>query len=365
MRRIAAVVAVALALLPFGAGAAGAAPVRELQWHLTALGIDQAHRLSQGDGVVVAVIDTGVSPHRDLDGQLLPGKDYEGTTDGREDLDNHGTGVAALIAARGGSADRALGIAPKAKILPVRASAALGDSTVDEAIRWATDNGARIINVSSGGQLPPETIEAVRYAFARDVVVVASAGNVSTGGGGILAPARYPGVLAATATDRGGNRWTGAKTGPEVVLSAPGVDITVPSGDERDQYVKVPGGTSASAAIVAGAAALIRARFPQAKAPDVVQRLISTADEAGAPGRDPEYGFGRLNLMRALTAEVAPVTANPLGEPRAEPPPAPAARTGSGLSGTTMAVIAAIVIALLVVVAAAIAVPLWLVTRRR
>jgi membrane-anchored mycosin MYCP len=106
-------------------------------------------------------------------------------------------------------------------------------------------------------------------------------------------------------------------------------------------YTVVPGGTSASAPLVAGAAALIRARFPQLKAPDVIQRLIRTADDAGPPGRDEQYGFGRLNLVRALTADVPAATANPLGEPTPSTSPVVAAdrrlRAGNVITAAAVA----------------------------
>ena len=103
--------------------------------------------------------------------------------------------------------------------------------------------------------------------------------------------------------------------GPEVALAAPGADlpVAVPALDgTRAGYRNGAGGTSVAAAVVSGAAALVRARHPQLRAHEVIQRLIATADDAGPAGRDPDYGFGRLNLGRALTAEVPPVSSNPL-----------------------------------------------------
>jgi membrane-anchored mycosin MYCP len=110
--------------------------------------------------------------------------------------------------------------------------------------------------------------------------------------------------------------WSEGVAGPQIVLSAPGVDIETTQNHQPDGhlggYQHVSGGTSASAPIVAGAAALVRARFPQLHAADVINRLIRTADDAGATGRDPQYGFGIVNLVKALTADVPPVSANPL-----------------------------------------------------
>jgi subtilisin family serine protease len=148
------------------------------------------------------------------------------------------------------------------------------------------------------------------------VVIVASAGNREENQPTVPWPAAYPGVIAVSATDRDGTLWSGSTTGPGVALSAPGVDIETLANHQPDGrpggYLHVAAGTSASAPIVAGAAALVRARFPRLHAADVVNRLIRTADDAGPPGRDPQYGFGRLNLLRALTADVPSVSANPL-----------------------------------------------------
>ncbi|GIJ49687.1 hypothetical protein Val02_65730 [Virgisporangium aliadipatigenens] len=298
---------------------ATAAPTE--QWHLAALRIPEAHQITSGTGVVVAVIDSGVRPHPDLDGQVLAGTDIS-DKDPSED-NGHGTVCAALIAGRGPAPGKILGIAPGAKILPVRIGNDGGGVAFlrhDEAVRWAVDHGAKVINMSIGviGRGEATLADAVAYALDHDVVVVASSGNKGADLDEIPAPANVPGVIAVGATGRDGNLWDGTVTGPELTLTAPGVDLpgaypTDPGKPAR--YTTIPGGTSASAPIVAGAAALVRAKYPQLSANDVIQRLISTADDAGEPGRDDEYGYGRLNIVKALTADVEPVTENPLGEP--------------------------------------------------
>jgi subtilisin family serine protease len=117
-------------------------------------------------------------------------------------------------------------------------------------------------------------------------------------------PAYLDGVLAVGATDRSGNRAAVSVTGDKLAIMAPGVDIYSTSFDGK--YYRGTG-TSASTAIVAGAAALVRSRFPDLSAAEVVHRLTATATDKGAPGRDPEYGFGVLNLVAALTADVPPL----------------------------------------------------------
>lgn len=364
-----AAVLVAAAAPVLAAQPAWAETMRERQWYLKTLDVAAAQKVTAGDGVVVAVLDSGVGTHPDLDGQVLDGTSFVGEPGSfRTDNDGHGSSMAGIIAAKGGSADHLLGIAPKAKILPVRISAsgtAIGATNIADGIRWAVDHGAKVINISTGGTVIERTAEdAVRYALDHDVVVVAGSGNASQfpSGSGVLAPARFPGVVAVSAIDRDGNAWNGAIRGPEVVLTAPGVAIPVVSasgGGRVVGYYPSSDGTSAATAVVSGAAALIRAKYPQLPAKDVIQRLVATADDAGAPGRDPDYGYGRLNLVKALTADVPAVPANPL---LAASPTAGAADDGGTAGGVNLVLVAAVagVVVLLVVVLGG-----WLVLRRR
>jgi subtilisin family serine protease len=142
--------------------------------------------------------------------------------------------------------------------------------------------------------------------------------------------------------------------------------VTPPHDGDLAGYTVVPGGTSAAAALVAGVAALVRARYPQLTAAGVVQRLIATADDAGPPGRDDGYGSGRLNPVRALTAEVAPVAANPLGTPTAPPSAPPAAAPDDrGVRVTPVLALGAGLVCCLVVAAAAALLLILLLRRRR
>lgn len=314
-------------------GPAYAAPtVRGHQWHLDTLRIDEVHRVTTGEGVVVAVVDSGVdATHPDLAGQVLEGSRMTGDQDkGLVDNRNHGTGVAGLIAGNGRGPDSVLGIAPGAKILPVKVfSGGLGGTDVPQGIRYAVDRGADVINVSMSVGQTDRLLEALHYAQSHDVVVVASAGNKvdaedpeADPDRGVEAPGRIPGVLAVSAVDAKGRFWDGGLRGPEIALSAPGVELAVltaadmePLGEPlRPGYDLMMGGTSAASPIVAGAAALLRAQFPELSAANVVNRLISTADDLGAPGRDEEYGFGQVNILRALTEEVPEVPEHPLGK---------------------------------------------------
>ncbi len=297
--------------------------VRVGQWQIDMLDAQRAWRVSTGEGVTVAVIDSGVAAgHPDLKGQILPGLDLvrpEGG-DGTLDEAGHGTTVAGLIAGRSDDGDGVIGLAPGAKVLPIRVLNAKNEyknpAVVAEAIVWAVDSGAKVINLSLGSSLEsPLLADAIDYAFAKDVVVVACVGNALPGGSSqIWHPAREPGVLAVTAVRADGRLWGDALTGAETVIAAPGSGLL---GARPDGYAQVEG-TSFAAPLVSAAAALIRSRSPEMSAANVVQRLISTARDAGLPGRDRRYGFGVVDPVAALTSDVPAVVANPLDT---SPPP--------------------------------------------
>jgi type VII secretion-associated serine protease mycosin len=302
--------------------------IRAQQWHLDFLNIDQVHQISTGKGVIVGVIDSGVDGgHPDLTGRLLPGVDltFLHRPDALEDLDGHGTAMAGLIAANG----QALGIAPDATILPVRRTpAGAGDPrTAADGIYWAVDNGATVLCLAFANPEPDVFLErAIRYALAHDVVVVAGVGNTPDSEG-LVYPAAYDGVVGAAAVDRNGNHADFSIVSSAADLAAPAVDIMSlearnidPTGYSRG------GGTSDATAIIAGVAALIRAKYPELSAEDVIHRMITTADDRGTPGRDNEYGHGIINPLAALTADVPLINPPPTytWTYSATPPPQPA-----------------------------------------
>ncbi|MBC9002921.1 type VII secretion-associated serine protease mycosin [Micromonospora aurantiaca] len=293
--------------------------VRDEQWQLEELRAKTAWRTSTGRGVVVAVIDSGVDgTHPDLAGQVLPGLDLV-TPDGSDGPDpvGHGTTVAGLIAGRADDDRGVLGLAPDAKILPVRvldAENRYDDALIiAKAVRWAVDNGAQVVNLSLGGSSDnPALAAALDYAFARDVVVVACTGNLATSTTTeVWYPAREPGVLAVAGLERTSeNLWSGSITGHETVLSAPATGLY---GARPEGYWRVQG-TSFAAPLVAATAALVRARYPKMSAGDVVNRLIATARDLGPTGRDDRFGYGLVDPVAALTADVPAVGHNPLDD---------------------------------------------------
>jgi len=277
--------------------------VSDGQWFHQFLKTDQAHQVTRGDGVIVAVIDTGIdAAHPDLSGSVLPGTDLTGSGDGRTDADGHGTKMASLIAAHG----RVQGVSPAAKILPIRSYERIGggSSKVSLGIRWAVEHDAKVISISGGSEDNLLLRQEIQAATSADVVVVAAAGN-RPDDRSVLYPAAIPGVVAVAGVDQNGVTADISVSGPEVVIAAPAVGI---SGAYLAGRYSDGSGTSDATAIVAGAVSLVRARFPQLKAPEVVRRLTETAIDKGSPGRDPSYGFGVLNLVGALTAELPAAT---------------------------------------------------------
>ncbi|WP_042168393.1 type VII secretion-associated serine protease mycosin [Streptomyces sp. NBRC 110035] len=311
--------AAGLALLP--ATAAYADGIRDRQWGLDALHTDEAWRTTRGAGVTVAVLDTGVdAEHPDLDGNVLAGKDLVGfgAEAGDRAWARHGTAMAGIIAGHGHGAENGegvLGIAPEAKVLPVRVILEDGDpsrakarstrgNALAEGIRWAADHGADVINLSLGddsASAHPESgeDEAIQYALRKGVAVVASAGNGGEKGDRVSYPAAYPGVIAVTAVDRYGARAPFSTRRWYATVSAPGVDVIIPDPDRK--YYE-GWGTSAAAAFVSGAVALVRAAHPGLTPAQLKRLLQDTARNAPADGRDDSRGFGFVDPAAAIEA---------------------------------------------------------------
>ncbi|MFC1419604.1 S8 family serine peptidase [Streptacidiphilus cavernicola] len=296
--------------------AAHADATRDKQWTLQVFKAQQRiWPLSIGKGVVVAVIDSGVrATHVDLDGQVLVGKNFATGGNGQHDIstDGHGTGVASLIAAHGhgpGGTEGIIGLAPGVKILPlaVDSESNSGSQQVADAIRYAVDQGAAVINVSLGGPGKSTTEEsAVAYAESRDVILVAASGN-----DGVQVdnyPASFPGVISVGGADQNGTIWGGSDFGSHLVLVAPATGIVSDNMGSDTQY-GIGDGTSYAAAYVSAAAALVRAKFPELTAGQVVNRLIKTAVDPNAkPGQttpDLHYGYGVLRPDAALNTTLA------------------------------------------------------------
>lgn len=326
------------------APAAHADAWRDKQYWLAESGITKAWEVSKGANVKVAVIDSGVdAEHPDLKGVVAGGSDASGagSPDGRKSIGakpEHGTLVATMLAGRGHQPkdstakpssgpepttgpDGIMGVAPEAQILSV--STWLGSTNpggrtdqeqIPDAVRWAVDNGAKVINISLGSTSPqwPQSWDAAfLYAEQKDVVIVAAAGNRVGGNVQVGAPATIPGVLTVAGLDRKGVASVDSSSqGISIGVAAPAEDLLggMPGGGYAEWA-----GTSGATPIVAGVAALIRSKWPEMSARQVINRIVTTAKDAGVPGKDPIYGFGVLNAEAALRANVPETAVNPLG----------------------------------------------------
>jgi len=313
-----------LALAP--ALTASADYIRSAEYWLSEYGIRQAWSVTQGQGVIIAVIDTGVDASvPDLAGAVLPGADFSGLGDSRgwapvgDDNSVHGTLVASLAAGRGtGPNDGVIGAAPAAMILPL--SIALSDSSIDsdtqiaEAVRYAVDHGAKVINMSLTRNTldwPTSWDDAFLYAAEHDVVVVAAAGNRGSGTTVVGAPATMPGVLTVAGVDRAGEAsFDASSQGITIAISAPSEELVGVAPGPR--YLAWSG-TSGAAPIVSGIVALVRAAHPELDAANVINRIIATAHDRGDGGYDAYYGYGLIDAAAAVSANVPLVTANPMG----------------------------------------------------
>jgi thermitase len=265
-------------------------------------------------GVKVGIVDTGIqASHSDLGGKVancarsqgvLPifsGTIQEGSC---ADDNGHGTHVAGTISA---NTNNGVGVAGVSFNSPLSICKALGGplgigSTADVAncITWVHDRGAKVISMSLGGGASTTLKNAVDYAWkngaANGSVLVAAAGN--DGDATLNYPAAYPNVVSVAATDDRDQRASFSNANADVEVAAPGVDITSTWNDGGYDTIS---GTSMATPHASGVAAVIRARYPTATASTIVGKLDGAVDDLGAPGRDPSFGFGRVNLLQAAT----------------------------------------------------------------
>lgn len=319
------------ALLLGTAPTASADEIRDGQWPLEAFDAKEIWQHSTGKGVVVAVVDTGVEASQpDLKGQVLPGKDFtEGGGDARDDADGHGTAMAGLIAGHGhgpGGEDGVMGLAPDAKIMPIRFTHQdneLGTSMAP-GIRYAVDHGADVINISQGTGRDSRDKQAIAYAIKHDVLVVAATGN--TPGKHVNYPAAYPGVVSVGGVDRTGSVWEKSSWGSNTTLIAPATrDMIIDPTNDRGYALA--DGTSDAAAFVSASAALVIAAHPDLTAGQVINRLVKTAKipngvAANPKLPDPKFGYGIVRPLRAVTYDIpAGPKAGPLAQPSDEKSP--------------------------------------------
>jgi type VII secretion-associated serine protease mycosin len=284
---------------------------REYQWDLDRMSVPDAWQQSTGTDVVVAVIDTGVDGnHPDLAGNVLTGYDaIDDTEGGDSDGNGHGTHVAGTVAAVTGNGEGIAGVAPDAKVLPVKVLDADGSgwsSDTAEGIVWAVDNGAQVINMSLGADSSTDAEEAaVAYAVENGVTVVAAAGNEREEGSPTSYPAAYDGVIAVAATDLDDEIAEYSNRGDYVDVAAPGSGIlsTYPAdlSEDGSEYAELSG-TSMASPHVAAVAALIKASRPDITPDGIQNALEESAVDLGDSGFDPDFGHGRIDAAAAIEA---------------------------------------------------------------
>ena len=339
------------------------------QWPLQTLKATQDWNITKGAGATVAVIDTGVASIPDTQGALQGGADFaNGTTssgNGQDDLDGHGTSMAALIVGAGNVVN---GLAPDAKLVPVRATTgqSMEADSLAAAIEYAITQHVSVISISLRAPVQDPTLaSAVQAAVNANIVIVAASGDESLSS--VDFPGAYPGVVTVGAVDQNGSLWASSNTGSQVTLVAPGV--SVPTEDNFGDPATTDG-TSASTAYVSATVALIRADHPSWTAGQVIRDLIATADPASgqsAGQHSDQYGYGIVDPLKALQAAAPTQTSNPLlggsagGSTTSAAPSAgatsgntatasPASSSHTGLIiGTVVAVVVVILIIVLIV----------------
>jgi subtilisin family serine protease len=275
------------------------------QYELAKLHLPQAHTLTRGDNVLVAVIDSGVdASHPDLANAVAQSYDAVGTATSPH---KHGTAIAGLIAAHG----KLMGAAPQARILAIRAfdpagSGAEGSTfSILKSLDWAAANGARVVNMSFAGPADPALHRSLEAARKKGIVLIAAAGNAGAKSPPLY-PAADPNVIAVTATDADDKLFEPSNRGSHIAVAAPGAQILVAI---PDGGYEVSSGTSYAAAEVAGIAALLLERRSDLT-PDQLRGILqTTAKDLGPKGRDPMFGAGLADAYGAVMAAGVPMTA--------------------------------------------------------
>lgn len=273
----------------------------DYQWNLPAIETNRGWNITKGkEDVIVAVVDTGVDlNHPDLKGKLLEG--YNVVDPKSKPLDDvgHGTHVAGIIGAIVNNSEGVAGMSWYNKVLPVKVLDNSGSGTtyaVAEGIIWAADHGAKVINMSLGNYADAQFLhDAIKYAFDRDIVLIAATGNDNTERPGY--PAAYPEVFAVSATDPDMNKASYSNYGDYVDVMAPGTSIA--STYPNNQYAALSG-TSMASPHVAALAGLIRSLNPDLTNTEVMDLMRQSVIDLGDPGHDKYYGYGQVDVYKAL-----------------------------------------------------------------
>ncbi len=297
-------------------------------WHLPKIQAPQAWDITTGSSsVIIAILDTGVeSTHPDLAAKIVSGWNFYDNNSNTSDVLGHGTQVAGGAAAISNNGAGVSSLAWGCRIMPIRVSDATGsafDSTIAQALSWAADQGVRVANASYAVSQSSAVAGAAQYFQSKGGVVTIAAGNQTT----FVTAADNPYVLTISATDSSDQVCTWSNTGNNIDLAAPGSGI--PSTGSGGTYVTA-GGTSLSAPIVAGVAALVISANPSLTGAQAQDILKKSADDLGAPGWDPSYGWGRVNAYKAVLAAIGGSTSDSTSPTALITSPSP----GTTVSGT-------------------------------
>ncbi|MBM7442783.1 type VII secretion-associated serine protease mycosin [Streptomyces sp. HB132] len=313
---------------------------------------EEMWRDSTGEGVTVAVVDSGVdATNADLVGRVLNGLNLEETLPGDEldDYSGHGTGMAGLISGTGKAigGNGAFGLAPGAKILPIRMPKGGGGATqaegerrfnesLSKAIRYAVDRDAKIINVSLGSSTGSDQLnDAVAYALAEGSLIFAAAGNSGDETNFVEYPAGTPGVVGVGAIGKDLRKTDESQFGPQVDLSAPGEEMVHACGG--DTGFCESHGTSDASALASASAALIWSKYPDWTNNQVLRVLLNTASGPTSDAERNDYvGYGAVRPRIALTTpgDPGPADEYPLPDLAAAASPTPSAEPSKAKSGS-------------------------------
>ncbi|MEV8587962.1 type VII secretion-associated serine protease mycosin [Streptomyces sp. NPDC051180] len=347
--RVTASAALGMLLVGIASVPAHAEGIRDRQWHLDAFGAEEIWQYSTGKGITVAVIDSGVEKSNpDLRGQVLQGKDFapEESGDQFTDYDGHGTGMAGLIAGTGArdGGNGAFGLAPGAKILPIRVPGLEGGETnlaagdaqfnrvVPQAIRYAADSRAQVINVSLGSEAGSQALtDAVKYALGKGSLVFASVGNSGDKRNQVEYPGATPGVVGVGAVDNKGTRIPMSEYGDQVDVVAPGKDVVHACGGGTGLCKS--SGTSGATALASASAALLWSKHPDWTNNQVLKVMLDTiAAPSGGEKRSDYVGYGALRPLRTLKTpgDPGPAGVRPIDDLTEAAPTASATPSGDG-----------------------------------
>lgn len=271
------------------------------QWNMPIIGMEKAWDISKGKNAIkVAVIDTGVElNHPEFKRKLTTGYNVLTGSNNANDDNGHGTHVTGVIAAHLNNSAGIAGMTWNNPIIPIKGIGADGSGSsfdIAKGIKWATDQGAKVINLSVGNYNPSQVLhDAIKYAYTKDVVMIAATGNDNTSHPSY--PASYPEVIGVSAIDGNKNRAPFSNYGASVDVMAPGVDI--PSTYINQEYAQLSG-TSMACPHVTGLATLIRSVNTRLKNDQVMNIIKKSSQDLGSPGRDDYYGYGLINVSKAL-----------------------------------------------------------------